>query len=101
MKCSPDLEEPDLYLPANPLNIRQISFVFPKDLRRNYGAWVLPPAVKISFNAFLSADRTKTFFHGHSFTANPLACTAGLASLDLLEEKILQGQIRPSDTSAT
>jgi adenosylmethionine-8-amino-7-oxononanoate aminotransferase len=39
------------------------------------------------FNAFLSADRTKTLFHGHSFTANPLACTAGLASLDLLEEK--------------
>ncbi len=29
------------------------------------------------FDAFLSDDRTKTFFHGHSFTANPLACTAG------------------------
>jgi adenosylmethionine---8-amino-7-oxononanoate aminotransferase len=39
------------------------------------------------FNAFLSADRKKTFFHGHSFTANPLACTAGLASLDLLEKE--------------
>src|SRR5258707_1873788 len=36
------------------------------------------------FNAFLSTDRTKTFFHGHSFTANPLACTAALASMDLL-----------------
>jgi adenosylmethionine-8-amino-7-oxononanoate aminotransferase len=39
------------------------------------------------FDAFLSDDRTKTFFHGHSYTANPLACAAGLASLDLLEEK--------------
>jgi adenosylmethionine-8-amino-7-oxononanoate aminotransferase len=38
------------------------------------------------FDAFLSADRTKTLFHGHSFTANPLACSAGLASLDLLED---------------
>jgi adenosylmethionine-8-amino-7-oxononanoate aminotransferase len=28
-----------------------------------------------------------TFFHGHSFTANPLACTAALASLDLLEKE--------------
>jgi adenosylmethionine-8-amino-7-oxononanoate aminotransferase len=37
------------------------------------------------FNAFLSSDKSKTFFHGHSFTANPLSCTAGLASLDLLE----------------
>ena len=36
------------------------------------------------YNAFLSDDRLKTLFHGHSFTANPLACTAALASLDLL-----------------
>jgi adenosylmethionine-8-amino-7-oxononanoate aminotransferase len=36
------------------------------------------------YNAFLSADKMKTLFHGHSFTANPLACTASLASLDLL-----------------
>jgi len=37
------------------------------------------------FDAFLSDDKSKTLFHGHSYTANPLACTAGLASLDLLE----------------
>lgn len=36
------------------------------------------------YNAFLSTDKLKTLFHGHSFTANPLACTAALASLDLL-----------------
>ena len=36
------------------------------------------------YEAFLSEDRKKTLFHSHSFTANPLACTAGLASLDLL-----------------
>jgi adenosylmethionine-8-amino-7-oxononanoate aminotransferase len=46
------------------------------------------------FNAFLSADRTKTFYHGHSFTANPLACTAGLASLDLLEKTSCRDQIQ-------
>jgi adenosylmethionine-8-amino-7-oxononanoate aminotransferase len=34
---------------------------------------------------FLSGDASKTFYHGHSFTANPLSCTAALASLDLLE----------------
>jgi adenosylmethionine-8-amino-7-oxononanoate aminotransferase len=45
------------------------------------------------FDAFLSDDRSKTFFHGHSFTANPLACTAALASLDLLEEKTCREQI--------
>ena len=36
------------------------------------------------YQAYLSEDKLKTFFHGHSFTANPLACTAALASLDLL-----------------
>lgn len=35
-------------------------------------------------DAFISDDKLKTFFHGHSYTANPLACTAALASLDLL-----------------
>ena len=38
------------------------------------------------YNAFVSDDKLKTFFHGHSFTANPLACTAALASLDLLQK---------------
>ncbi|GAB3776809.1 adenosylmethionine--8-amino-7-oxononanoate transaminase [Spirosoma horti] len=36
------------------------------------------------YDAFLSTDKHKTLFHGHSFTANPLACTAALASMDLL-----------------
>ena len=36
------------------------------------------------FEAFLSDDKHKTLFHGHSFTANPIACSAALASLDLL-----------------
>jgi adenosylmethionine---8-amino-7-oxononanoate aminotransferase len=36
--------------------------------------------------AFLSEDRTRTFFHGHSFTANPLACAVAVASLDLFHE---------------
>jgi adenosylmethionine-8-amino-7-oxononanoate transaminase len=36
------------------------------------------------YEAFLSDDRRQTFFHGHSYTANPVACAAALASLDLL-----------------
>ena len=39
---------------------------------------------EIIYNAFLSSDKHKTLFHGHSFTANPLACAAALASMDLL-----------------
>lgn len=39
------------------------------------------------YNAFLSDDRRKTFFHGHSYTANPLACAVGRASLELFERE--------------
>ena len=39
------------------------------------------------YESFVSDDKTKTLFHGHSFTANPLACTASLASLKLLKQK--------------
>ena len=36
------------------------------------------------FDAFLSDDKLKTLYHGHSFTANPVACAAALASMDIL-----------------
>ena len=42
------------------------------------------------YAAFVTENKLHTFFHGHSFTANPLACTAALASLDLLEKESCQ-----------
>lgn len=39
------------------------------------------------YDAFLSDDKYKTFFHGHSYTGNPVGCAAGLASLDLIEKQ--------------
>ncbi|MBK0383879.1 adenosylmethionine--8-amino-7-oxononanoate transaminase [Pedobacter sp. SD-b] len=36
------------------------------------------------YDAFLSDDKLKTLFHGHSFTANPVACAASNASFDIL-----------------
>jgi len=38
------------------------------------------------YDAFDSDDPVKTFWHGHSYTANPLGCAAALASMDLMEE---------------
>lgn len=38
------------------------------------------------FEAFLGTDRRKALFHGHSYTANPIACAAARASLALFDE---------------
>jgi adenosylmethionine---8-amino-7-oxononanoate aminotransferase len=38
------------------------------------------------YDAFLSDDKMKTFFHGHSYTANTTGCSAALASLDLFDQ---------------
>jgi adenosylmethionine-8-amino-7-oxononanoate aminotransferase len=38
------------------------------------------------YRAFLDDSLKKAFLHGHSYTANPLACSSALASLDLLLE---------------
>lgn len=46
------------------------------------------------YNAFWSDDKHKTLFHGHSFTANPLACTAALASMEILLKEDTQMNIK-------
>ncbi len=45
-------------------------------------------ATEAVYEAFLGPpDSGRTFFHGHSFTANPLCCAAAIASLDLMRER--------------
>jgi len=44
------------------------------------------------YEAFLGEySERKTFFHGHSYSGNPLGCAAGLASLDVFEhDRVLE-----------
>ena len=45
------------------------------------------------YNAFLGEpEEYKTFYHGHSYTGNPLACAAGLAGLEIFaKDKVIAG----------
>ncbi|MCR9263848.1 MAG: adenosylmethionine--8-amino-7-oxononanoate transaminase [Flavobacteriaceae bacterium] len=45
------------------------------------------------YRAFYSDDMAKGLFHGHTYTANPLACTAALAALELLQTDEIQENI--------
>ncbi|PKQ45866.1 adenosylmethionine--8-amino-7-oxononanoate transaminase [Confluentibacter flavum] len=45
------------------------------------------------YDAFYSDDISKGLFHGHTYSANPLACTAALASIELLQLEETQNNI--------
>ena len=45
------------------------------------------------YDAFYSEDIGKGFFHGHTYSANPLACTAALAGIELLQSEDIQNNI--------
>lgn len=60
-------------------------------LSKGLTAGVLPMAVTVArdevFDAFLSDTFGTALAHGHTFTANPLACAVALRSLQLFEEE--------------
>lgn len=48
------------------------------------------------YSAFLgSYSKKKTFFHGHTYTGNPLACTAALANLDIFSKEQTLKKLQP------
>ncbi len=72
-----------------------------KGLTGGYLPLAATAATNRIYEAFLSNDRSKAFFHGHSYTANPLGCAVALASLELFQSentldrvKALEAQFR-------
>jgi adenosylmethionine-8-amino-7-oxononanoate aminotransferase len=57
----------------------------------------LPLAVTLCrreiFQAHYATDRRRTFFHSSSFTANPIACAAALANLDIWKTEPVRERI--------
>lgn len=64
-----------------------------KGLTGGYLPLGVTSCTKFIYDAYLSEDKTKTFFHGHSYTANATACAAAIASLDLMETETTWNQI--------
>jgi len=69
-------------------------------LSKGISAGYLPLAATLTtrkvYDAFWGAySDLRTFFHGHTFTGNPIACAAALASLDIFESEHLLDALVP------
>lgn len=67
---------------------------FSKGLTAGVMALGLTVASQEIFEAFLAEEKTKAFLHGHSFTANPIACAVACANLDLFDEPTTHENIK-------
>ncbi|MGB0711961.1 MAG: adenosylmethionine--8-amino-7-oxononanoate transaminase [Gammaproteobacteria bacterium] len=64
-----------------------------KGLTAGYLAMSVTVCTSAIYEAFLDESFDKALVHGHSFTANPLGCAAGLASLALFDEEPVMERI--------
>jgi len=70
-------------------------------LAKGITAGYLPLAATLTteeiFSAFLGEySEFKTFFHGHTYTANPLGCAVALASLELFKREKILARLQPN-----
>ncbi|MDE0424594.1 MAG: adenosylmethionine--8-amino-7-oxononanoate transaminase [Candidatus Poribacteria bacterium] len=68
---------------------------------KGLAAGYLPLAATLAtdeiYNAFLGEYRDlKTFFHGHTFTGNPLACAVALENIAIFEREDLLSRLQPT-----
>jgi adenosylmethionine-8-amino-7-oxononanoate aminotransferase len=67
-----------------------------KGITGGYLPLAVTAATEEIYGAFLGEFKDlKTFFHGHSYTGNPIACAAALACLDIFEKEDTIKNIQP------
>jgi len=73
-------------------NVKPDFLCLSKSITGGYLPLAVTATTEEVFNAFLGRfEDFKTFFHGHTYTGNPLACAVALKNLELYEsEKIME-----------
>ncbi len=67
---------------------------FSKSLTAGLVPMAITTCTQSIFDAFYDDDIAKGFFHAHTYSANPVACSAALAGLSLLESEEIQKKIQ-------
>jgi adenosylmethionine-8-amino-7-oxononanoate aminotransferase len=77
-------------------NVKPDFMCLSKGITGGYLPLAVTAATDTVYNAFLGKyEEYKTFFHGHSYTANPLACAAANAVLDIFENGGVLKNLKP------
>ena len=87
------------FFAANYLNNKPDIICMSKGLTGGVMALGATSVVDKIYDAFLSDDKSKMLLHGHSYTGNPFACTAALASLEIMNRKSVWKNINNIHTS--
>lgn len=67
-----------------------------KGLTGGYMPLAATLATERIYEGFLGRfEEFRTFFHGHTYTGNPLACAAGIATLDVFEQEETMRRLQP------
>ena len=82
------------YFASDQLNEKPDVMCLSKGLTGGTMAMGITTCPQAIYDAFYADDKMQTFFHGHSFTANPVACAAALASWELLQQHATWQQIQ-------
>ena len=65
-----------------------------KSLTAGVAPMAITSCTKEVYNSFYDSDLKKGFFHGHTYSANPLACAAAITGIDLLQSELIQKNIK-------
>ncbi len=82
------------YFASDQINIKPDVICMSKALTGGLLPMAITSCTQAIYEAFYSDDIGKGLFHAHTYSANPIACTAALASVELLQSENIQNNIK-------
>lgn len=82
------------YFASDQLEVYPDIICMSKSLTGGVSAMAITSCTQQVYDAFYDDSILKGFFHGHTYSANPLTCTAALACIDLLKSSDIQDAIQ-------